>query len=795
MLSILLLVSFAFSETPLYKNPSAPINDRIQDLMDRMTVEEIVGQLHQVDGHFDFITPMKTQNPGSLFSLLGATAGHVIQLARETRLQIPVLMGIDAIHGHAFWSGATVFPTQLGAAQSWDDQIIEQMGNVTAFEIRYTGPSWAFSPVLCIARDPRWGRVGETFGEDPFIIGRLAKALINGLQGNNGQGVNNDPDHVAACAKHFAGYSETEGGEDSSEADLSYRKMNSFFLPPFEKVAHETNVATFMAGYQAIEGVPMTLNKLYLQEVLRERYNFDGFVVTDYNNIGYLMTNQKVISSYEEGAKKAIESGIDMSMAVPDFYQALLNDVTNKTIDMKLVNESCRRILEIKFKLGLFEDDRYPDIKKANERNGSPYNRNQALIAARESVVLVKNKKKDSNEPLLPLNEDKLTKIAVIGPNADNPLSQNGDWSLGTGQIDFFGQHPRNCTITYVDGITRRFLHNESIVNKDGHKRNSFRGFVNNAEKTVQYEMGCGIEPSETADLEAALNLVKESDLSVVVIGDRLLYYGEMRPTATLELMGGQKEMLQKIIETGKEFILVVMSYKPVIIPEEVLEAASAVFIQFSPGMMGGQALAEIIFGDYSPSGRLTISIPRHAGQLPVFYNKIRSAHQTNYADFTSKPQYAFGYGLGYSEIQYVSASLKKGESSYKGIKYSKFSRPSFKKIYKKDNVIDFSYNDVIDVVVNLKNNGAYKQTEVVQTYLHDNVTSATWAEIELKGYERVELEPGEEKQVTISIPVAECSIVNAKGERVVEPGDFQIRVGKASDNILFNLDFTVSDE
>lgn len=793
MLSLFsLFLSFIVSkQIPLYRDPTAPINDRVQDLMDRMTVEEIVGQLHQVDGHFDFITPMQTQNPGSLFSLLSFTAGHVIQLARETRLGIPVLMGIDAIHGHAFWPGATVFPTQLGAAQSWDDKIIEQMGNITAFEMRYTGPAWAFSPVLCISRDPRWGRIGETFGEDPYVIGRLAKALINGLQGNNGQGVTSDPDHVAACAKHFAGYSETEGGEDASEADLSFRKMNSFFLPPFEKVARETNVATFMAGYQAIEGVPMTLNKLYLKEVLRERYGYNGFVVSDYNNIGYLISNQKVVSNYEEGAKKALEAGLDMSMAVPDFYQALLNDVGNKTIDMKIVNESCRRILELKFKLGLFEDDRYPNVTLANQRNGSPYNRNQALIASRESVVLVKNgKKKGSDQPFLPLNENELTNIAVIGPNADNPLSQNGDWSLGTGQIDFFGQHPRNCSITYVDGITRRFLHNETFINNNL-KSNRIR----NSEKTVRYEMGCGIEPSETADLEAALTAVKESDVSVVVIGDRLIYYGEMRPTATLELMGGQLEMLRKIIETGKEFVLVVMSYKPVIIPDDILEAASAVFIQFSPGMLGGQALADLLFGDYSPSGRLTISIPRHAGQLPVFYNKIRSAHQNNYADFTSKPLFAFGYGLGYSDIEYVSASLKKGNSPYEGIKYSKFSSPSYKKNCKRRNVLDFSFNDVIDVVVTLKNNGKFRQAEVVQTYIHDNFTSATWSDIELKGYERVELEPGEQKEITISIPVSECSIVNAKGERVVEPGDFQVRVGKASDNILFNLDFTVSDE
>lgn len=765
-----LFLSLAFS-IPLYKDPKAPINDRVQDLMDRMTVEEIVGQLHQVDGHFDFITPMETQNPGSLFSLLGNTAAHVIRLARETRLQIPVLMAIDAIHGHCFWSGATVFPTQLGVAQSWDLDIIKQMGNVTAFEIRYTGPAWAFSPVLCIARDPRWGRIGETFGEDPHLIGVMAKALIEGLQGDGD--ITNDPDHVAACAKHYVGYSETEGGEDTSEADLSFRKLNSYFLPPFEKVARETKVATFMAGYQAIEGIPMSYHKLLLNDVLRETYGFKGFIVSDYNNIGYLSSNQKVVEKSIDGIVQAIPAGLDMSMACGDFYESILEAVNTGRLDMKYVNASCRRILEIKFKLGLFEDDRYPDVDKANARNGSPENRKQALIAARESLILTKNGKKEGDKPFLPLDESKITKIGIIGPNADNPLSQNGDWSLGTGQIDFFGTHPRNCSITYVDGVKARFLHDATLKGQEiKHESYKYKGMkyqnkVNDDTKTVHYEMGCGIEPGETADLEAALKVVEESDVTIVVIGDRLIYYGEMRPTATLELMGGQLEMLRRIVATGKEFILVSMSYKPLVIPEDILEAASAVIIQFSPGMLGGQAFAEILFGDYAPSGRFTITVPRHVGQIPVYYNKVRGGHQKDYADLSAKPRYAFGYGLGYSEIEYKSATLEKSSLS------------------KSDNLV---------VSVTVKNNGQFEQAEVIQVYIHDKVTSATWAEIELKGFERVVLKPGEEKKVQITIPVSECSIVNAKGERVVEPGAFQARVGKASDNILFNLDFVVNE-
>ncbi|OHS96444.1 glycosyl hydrolase [Tritrichomonas foetus] len=726
-------------KTPLYLDPSAPINDRIQDLMDRMAIEEIVGQLQQVDGHFDFIGPMKDQHPGSMFSLLGFTAGHVIELARESRLKIPVLMGIDAIHGHAFYSGGTVFPTQLGVAQSWDEELIESQGNVTAFEIRYTGPSWTFSPVLCISRDARWGRVGETFGEDPFLIGKFATALIKGLQGPDG--VTNDPNKVAACAKHFVGYSETRGGRDSTEADLSYRKLQSYFLPPFEKAVKEAKVATFMSGYHAIDGTPMTLNDFLLNDVLRGKWGFDGFVVTDYSNIGYLISNQYIFDNYVDASAAAVKSGNDMSMAVTDFYQAALDAVTSGKLDMEFVNQSCRRILELKFKLGLFEDDRYPDANKAAERNGSPENRQVALQACRESIVMLKN------DGFLPLNPTNIQKLAVIGPNADNPLSQNGDWSLGTGQVDFFGKHPRNCTITYVDGFTNR---------------------LKEANVTVKYALGCGIEPGEKADLEEAIKIVEDSDVTVVVVGDRLVYYGEMRSTGTLELMGGQLELLRRIIETKKKFIIVLMSYKPLIIPDDIIEHASAVLLQFSPGMMGGQALAEAVFGDFSPNGRLTISIPRHAGQIPVYYNKVRFSHQNNYVDLSTTPRFAFGYGLGYSEIEYIDAKINKNE---------------------------FQKDEVIKISVVLRNTGKFDQYEVVQAYLHDILTSMTWADIELKGYSRVLVKAGEEIETTIEIPVNECSIVNAKGERVVEPGDFQVRIGKASDNIIFTLDFNVKDE
>lgn len=726
------LFAFALCSVPIYKDPTASIDERIDDLMDKMTDDERIGQLVQVDGHFDIIIPFMTQHIGSVISSFGLQAKLAVTLSRNSRLGIPILLGMDAIHGNAFYKGAVVFPTQLGAAQSWDIEMMEQMGNVTASELRYTGPSWTFSPVCCIARDPRWGRVDETFGEDPFLIGKFASAMIRGLQGPNG--VTNNPEKVMATVKHFAGYSETIGGRDSTESEISQRKLKSYFLPPFEETIKE-KPGSFMSGYQAIDGVPCTSNKWLLHDVLVEEWGFDGFVVTDYNNVEYMVSNQHVFKSYDDASASMVNNGNDMSMVTSNFFSGAKEAVKSGKLSMAAVNQSCRKILRKKFELGLFEDDRYPDDAKAAEHVGTPHNRNQALKIAEEALLLMKN------DGLLPLKESDYKKIAIVGPNSDNVLQMNGDWSLGTGQINMFENHPRELTITILDGIKARFS-----------------GEVN-------YELGAGIEPAEKGDLKKAINLVNEADLSIVVIGDRLTYYSEQRSTATLELMGEQIAFLDAIIATKKKFILSVVSSKPLVIPQKYIDAASAVIWQFTPGMLGGKAFAEAVFGDINPSGRLTISIPRHVGQLPVFYNQVRGEHGNAYADIGKKPMYSFGYGLSYTTFEYKSASLDKQK---------------------------YSTNENIKVTVKVANTGKYDGVEVVQAYLHDKFTSATWAEMELKGFERVFLKAGEEKDVTIVIPAADCSIVNAEGKRVVEPGDFEIRVGMAADDIKHTLDFAI---
>ena len=694
------------SESMLYKDPSQPIEARVEDLLKRMTLEEKVGQMVQLDGRVELERFFKEQHPGSFLQILGNDCRPAIELARSSRLGIPVLLGVDAIHGHSFWPGSTIFPTQLGISSSWDVEVIREMGRITAAEMRYTGVAWTFAPVLCITRDLRWGRVGETFGEDPLLIGRFALAMIRGLQGTD----MSDPDHVLACAKHYTGYSETQGGRDASEADISMRKLRSYFLPPFEQAARN-GVGSFMTGYQSMEGVPMTANRKLLREVLKDEWGFEGLLVTDWNTVGQLVRGQKICPDFKHAAKTAVEAGNDLIMSTPEFYQGCLDAVHEGMLDEKLIDDAVRRILRVKFKLGLFEDDRYPDPEKANRRAGTPEHRAWALRAAREGLVLLKN------NGILPLNG--VRKIAVIGPNADNPVNQCGDWSLGTGQANQKAQHPRSCTVTPLDALRQKF----EVV-----------------------------DPSE-------------AELIVAVVGDRPDFWGEWKSTATLELQDGQNELLLKLAEGEKPFVTVMISSKPLLLPEMVREKSAAIIQQFSPGMLGGQALAEALTGELNPSGRLTVSIPYHVGQQPIHYLQVRGQHGDKYADMTQRPCWEFGYGLSYTTIEYVDAKLADDTC---GIR------------------------DTLKCRVTLRNTGDRDGIEIVQAYVSDLVTSATWVDQELKEYARVEIPAGESREIELEIPAAACSIVNAKGERVVEPGEFELRIGKSSLDIQARLKFSI---
>lgn len=723
-------------DIPLYKDPTQPIPARVEDLLSRMTLDEKVGQLMQLDGQGDLEDLIGRMKVGSLLHINGRDADEAIRRSLRTRLGIPVLMADDGIHGHSFWAGATIFPTQLAMACSWDPGLLEKAARATAVEMRATGISWNFSPVLCLARDLRWGRIGETFGEDPYLIGEFASAMIRGYQGS-GLG---DAGGVLATAKHYAGYSETLGGRDASEAHLSRRHLRSYFLPPFERAARSGCLA-FMTGYQSTDGIPATANRWLLTEVLKEEWGFEGIVVTDWNNVGNLVHDQKICKDMAEAATVAIRSGNDVMMVTPEFYEGAQEAVRRGLLAEAEIDAVVRRVLSLKMRMGLFEDPRFSDERRIAEVIGCAEHRALNLEIARASLVLLKN------DGLLPLaaggepsegagageGQSAPRRIAVIGPNADDPIAQLGDWSLGSGQMKGANgpEHPRSSIVTVLDGIRE----------------------LAPAGCEVVHARGCSILDEDESGIPAAVEAASGADVVVLVLGDRIEYVGEFRSTATLELMGGQKALADAIARTGVPVVVVLINSKPLVLPRSALRAA-AILEAFNPGMMGGRAVAEAIFGRLNPSGKLTISFPYHVGQQPVFYNQVRGQHGDRYADLTQEPAFAFGFGLSYTRFAYSELEVLTPRLT-------------------RDGTASFE--------VTVTNTGSRDGVEIVQLYIEDLVTSSTWAFKELKAFRRVSLAAGEARRVRFDLPASELSIVDAEGRRVVEPGDFRVHVGASS--------------
>jgi len=680
-----------------------------------------------------------------MLHLQNARLNEAIGLAAQTRLGIPLLFGDDCIHGHSFHSGATIFPTQLAMASSWDPDLIEQTARVTAREVRLTGLKWTFSPVLCLTRDLRWGRVGETFGEDPFLIGEFGCAMIRGYQGKGLK----DSEAILACAKHYAGYSETQGGRDASEADLSRRKLLSFFLPPFERAARE-GCLSFMTGYQSMDGVPSTANRWLLHELLREQWGFEGILVTDWDNVGRMHWEQKIVPSIKDAAALAIKSGNDLMMSTPSFYEGARDAVAAGLVTEAEIDAVVARVLAIKFKLGLFEDPGRADLDRQPLVIGCAEHARVNEEITRRSLVLLQN------DGLLPLEAGSLTKIAVIGPNADDAQAQLGDWAGGSGQAGWIlDGHPRECTTTVLDGIRALAAESCEVTYAKGAHLT-----VLEKQQSATYDDGQPKRPvpviakPDRQLIDEAVERAAGADVAVVVVGDSIPLFGEVRSTATLEMQGGQVELLDALAATGKPLVIVLINSKPLVLPKSV-HGAAAIIEAFSPGMKGGQAVAEALFGRFNPSGKLTISIPYHVGQQPVYYSQIRGQHGDRYADLTQEPHFPFGFGLSYTSFACRDLKLLNGES--------------------------FATGDTVEFEVTVENTGARAGRETLQAYLSDLVTSATWVNRELKAYRQVQLEPGEEQTVRFSLPVSACSLVNAAAERVVEPGEFELQVGSSS--------------
>ncbi|WP_413355235.1 glycoside hydrolase family 3 N-terminal domain-containing protein [Microbacterium sp. 1P06AB] len=735
-----------------YLDATLSVDERVADLLGRMTLPEKVGQMMQFDAREDLEHIVHERHAGSILHTSPQKVLRAADLTSQTRLRIPLLVAEDCIHGHSFWEGATIFPTQLGMAASWDADLVQRVATATAAEVAATGIHWTFSPVLCIARDLRWGRVGETFGEDPFLIGELASAMVRGYQGDG----LDDPDAILATAKHFAGYSETQGGRDASEADISRRKLRSWFLAPFERVARE-GCRTFMLGYQTTDGVPITVNDWLLSDVLRGEWGYTGTLITDWDNVGRMVWEQKVQPDYAHAAAAAVKAGNDMVMTTPGFFAGALEAFERGMLAEADVDQAVSRILSLKFRFGLFENPRLPDRERIATVIAQGAHTDLNLEVARRSLVLLRN------DGTLPLASD-TRRIAVVGPLADDAQTQLGDWAGSSGQVDWMPEgHPRAQITTVLDGLRElacgavayargaeilRLTDDPAGVFPDGQPRPPI------------------VVPSEpdAAQIAEAVALAERSDVAIAVVGDRIELVGEGRSTATLELVGGQRALLDALAATGTPLVVVLMASKPLILPESVREA-SVIWVA-NPGMQGGRAIAELLLGEIEPAGRLPISFARHAGQQPTYYNQIRGQHGDRYADLTQEPAFAFGDGLSYTTVEYGDAEIMTPV---------------------------VSVGDTIRARITLRNTGDRPAHEIVQVYVRDTVTSVSWADKELKTYRHVDVAAGASATVEIDLPASDCTIVDAGGRRIVEPGEFELLIGPSSrDEVLRAVSFEI---
>ncbi len=725
---------------------------RVEELLHKMTLEEKVAQMIQIPytvvGREESLRWAKL-GAGSFLHVLGDDAREVQKTAIESsRLGIPVIFGIDAIHGHGLKHEATIFPTQLAAACSWNPDVAEEMGRVTAREVASDGLHWTFSPVLCLGRDTRWGRVNETFGEDPYLAGELGAAIIRGYQGDSLDA----PDSILACAKHYIGYGEAMGARDAMDTQMTYRKMKEVFLPPFER-AIEAGCATFMTAYGSIDGHPFTADPKTMKTILRDEAGFDGFVVTDWSNTKSLRDLQHVAETMEDASILAANAGNDMIMSNPEFYEAAINAVRSGRLDEAVLDDAVRHILTMKFRMNLFEK---PEKKGVPGCVGCPEHLDAALRAARSSVTLLKN------EGALPIRSAK--KIAVIGENADNLQSQYGDWTYFTHPDALKGRPARRPYVTLKEGF-------EALCGEIGAE--------------CVYHPGCAVRPADQLakgpahadpvaeamrqlsirrsniqdDIPGAVEAAKDADHIILAVGDMIDQYGEYKDRANLELSGRQMELYRALRALNIPLTVVLVSSKPLCIPE-IAETADAVICAFNGGMFGGQAVAEAAFGRFNPSGRLPISFPYHSGQLPVYYNTLPGWHGGKYVDFPAGPVYSFGEGMGYAPFAYGNL---------------RFDPETFL------------------AQVDVTNAGGVPGTEVVQVYMHDVVASVIRPVKQLIAFTRVDLAPGETKTVAIQLKRMDFSLVNRDEQRVVEPGEFVLMVGHSSkDEDLLKLNFTL---
>ncbi len=722
---------------------------QIEALLSRMTLAEKAAQVMQIPANM--FPETETENwartgAGSFLHTLGPEAEKLQRIAvNESRLGIPLLFGIDAVRGHALKNGATLFPCPLAMACTWDPQALESAGRITAREVAADGLHWTFSPLLCVARDLRWGRVDETFGEAPALIGELAAAMIRGYQGDDLTA----PDSILACAKHYLAYGESLGGRDSVDAPISLRLVRQLFLPPFAKAA-QAGCATFMTAYSSVDGVPLTIHHTLLTDVLKKELGFDGFVVTDWDNVRSLVERQHVCPSLRSAAVQALAAGNDMFMATPDARDGLIAAMELGELDEAVLDGAVRRILTVKSKLGLFTH------KKTVTLSPSALHQPDAAVNRRiqqEALVLLQN---DGTLPLA------AKRIAVVGPAADDANAMLGDWTYLSHPGPAFATPALIQTVTPLQGL-------QAFTETCGLHITTARGcgFLSQSD-TVSHPYGD--HPGIAAEIErlrgdldvpALTAACKDADVIVACVGDCLLQNGEGRDRANLDLSGDQQAMLNALHAMGKPLVVVLVTGKPLTVPW-VKANASAVVQVFNGGKTCGQALAELLLGTINPCGKLPIAFAGHVGQQPVYHNQLPGWHNGDYEDMPARPLYPFGFGLSYTAYRYGDAFLSQTDAGR-------------------------------TLTVPVTNAGARDGIEIVQVYAHRPAVGRMTPVKELLTFARVALAAGETKYVCLPIPQDGLLSVRDDGSRVLEKGEYTLMVGPSSqDEDLESLFFTV---
>ena len=731
---VCITVSFSFSQQ---KSAVDSIDIKVEALLQKMTLEEKVGQMNQYNGFWNVTGPapkggdaklkyehLKKGLVGSVLNVEGTTNVRKLQeiVVNQSRLGIPLLFGLDVIHGHK-----TLSPIPLGESASWDLDAIAQSARAAAIEASAVGICWTFAPMVDISRDARWGRVMEGAGEDPYLGSKIGIARVHGFQGNNLAATTS----IIACAKHFAGYGFVEAGREYNTVDVGTSTLYNIILPPFKAVV-DNHVRTVMNAFNVLNGVPSTGNKFLQRDILKNKWGFDGFVISDWAS-GAEMVEHGFAKDLKQAAEIAANAGSDMDMQSYAYVTYLKQLVEEGKVDIKLVDDAVRRVLRVKFELGLFDNPyKYCDTKREQETINHPDTKT-ALDIARKSIVLLKNE-----SSLLPLPKNQKN-IAIIGSLANDKNSPLGSWRIGSDD---------SSAVSFLEGFN---------------KYNTNYKYAKGADLTVgktTFIRELQMNETDTSEFAQAIQFAKQSDVVIMVLGEHSFQSGEGRSRTKIGLPGVQQQLLEAVYRVNKNIILVLMNGRPLAIPWAA-EHIPTILETWQLGTETGDAIAQVLFGTYNPSGKLPMTFPRSVGQCPIYYNHYNTGRPrpkskdevffSHYTDESVNPLYPFGYGLSYTTFQYSNL------------------------------IIDTTDNKNIKVRVTVTNTGTRVGEEVAQLYIHQRVASVVRPVKELKGFEKFSLQPKASKVVTFTLTDKELGFYNNDGNYVVEPGDFEVMVGTNS--------------